>query len=255
MDRFSTTAILLRRIDYGDADLILTFLTCDRGKITAIAKSAKKSVKRFGGLLDLFVVLDLVCRPGRGKGLPLLQEAALNLSFQAIRADVTRTAYASYWAELIHAWSEENIPEAEVFGLLHFALAALDAGRLPPAALSILFQMRFLMAAGLGPNLDRCGHCHRALPETGQGGGPLFDLGRGTVICSGCRTAARRPVGLSLGTVKQLRWLGAGDLDHALRVRFTPSALKESEALLEAFLPYHLGKVPRSLQFLRQIRR
>lgn len=42
---FSTPAILLRRIDHGEYDIIITFITLDRGKVSAIAKCAKKSVK------------------------------------------------------------------------------------------------------------------------------------------------------------------------------------------------------------------
>ena len=43
-------------------------------------------------------------------------------------------------------------------------------------------------------------------------------------------------------------------LAQAERVRFTPQAQREGLALLEAFVPFHLGKEPRSLHFLRQIR-
>ena len=255
MGQFSTTAILLRRIEYGDADLILTLLARDRGKVTAIAKSAKRSVRRFGGLLDLFCVLDVVCNPGRGKGLPMLQEASLRQPFHRIRADITRTAYASYWAELIHLWSEADVPQVEVFDLLNRILEALDQGALPPPMLSVLFQIRFLTLAGFGPNLERCSACGRSLPETAPGPPPAFDLTRGSVVCSGCRGTAQKTMPLALGTIKQLRWLAAGDLNQAQRIRFAPSALREGEAFLEAFVPYHLGKAPRSLAFLRQLRR
>lgn len=255
MGQFSTTAVLLRRIDYGDADLILTLLTQDRGKMAAIAKSAKKSVRRFGGLLDLFCILNVVCHSGRGNGLPVLQEASLCQPFHRIRADVTRTAYASYWAELVCAWTESDTPQGEVFDLLQRILGLLDEGGLSPPVLSVLFQLRFLGLAGMGPNLDCCTGCGRPLPEAVTGAPPAFDLGRGGVVCCDCRGAARRPLPLSLGTIKQLRWLAAGDLNRAQRIRFTPSALNEGETLLEAFVPYHLGKTLRSLDFLRQLRR
>jgi len=60
MPILSTPAILLRRIDYGDYDLIITLLTFDAGKISVIAKSAKKSIKRFSGVLELFSVLNVI---------------------------------------------------------------------------------------------------------------------------------------------------------------------------------------------------
>ena len=106
MPVFATPAILLRRIDYGDFDVIITFFTLNKGKLSLIAKAAKKSTRRFAGILELFSVLDLVVGTGRGKGLPILQEAALIKPFEGIRADFKKTAYASYWAELIYSWLE-----------------------------------------------------------------------------------------------------------------------------------------------------
>ena len=72
----STEAILLKRLQYGDYDLILTLLTQSHGKLSVIAKSAKKSIKRFGGVLELFSGLNITCATGRGR-LPLLKEATL----------------------------------------------------------------------------------------------------------------------------------------------------------------------------------
>ena len=115
MPVFSTPAIMLRRLDFGDYDLIVTFFSLQRGKISMIAKAAKKSTKRFGGILELFSVLEVVVSSGgRGKGLPILQEAALKQPFSKIRADIRKTAYASYWAELIYDWMEENERQTEI---------------------------------------------------------------------------------------------------------------------------------------------
>jgi DNA repair protein RecO (recombination protein O) len=80
MSGFSTPAILLRRIDHGDHDLIITFFSREKGRIPVIAKNAKKSRKRFSGLLEPFTVLELVCRSPRRGGMPVLQEAHFPLS-------------------------------------------------------------------------------------------------------------------------------------------------------------------------------
>jgi len=114
MSDFASPAILLRRINYGDYDLIITLVTMEKGKCTVIAKSAKKSKKRFAGILELFSDLDLVFCPGRGKGLFILKEASLKNPFQCIRSSIAKTAYASYWAELINEWTEEGEKQTEL---------------------------------------------------------------------------------------------------------------------------------------------
>ena len=240
-------------MDYGDYDLILTFFSLALGKISLIAKAAKKSTKRFGGILELFAELEVVGSFGRGKGLPVLQEASLKQPFSEIRADITRTAYASYWAELIHDWMPQNERQTELYDLLKRVLGELDGGRSTAAGLSILFQMRLLNISGHRPNLSHCWRCQNPLAAT-ESDKLFFDIARGGVSCRRCVPGASNGIGLSMGTLKQLMWAGSGDLAKASRIRFSHQNITEALTFLEAFVPYHLGKQPRSLKFLRQIR-
>ena len=145
MSSFSTPAIVLRRIDYGEYDFVITLFTLRKGKITVIAKSAKKSKKRFAGILELFSTLDVVCNVGQRKGLPVLQEAALKYPFFDIRSSMLKTAYASYWAELINEWMESGQQQVQIYQLFQYVLRELDSCRVSEAALSILFQVKFLV--------------------------------------------------------------------------------------------------------------
>ena len=255
MPGFSSPAIMLRRIAYGDNDLIITLFTLCRGKVAAIAKSAKKSRKRFPGILEPFSVLEVVCRMGRReKGLPVLTEAALVHPFPGIRADIRKTGYASYWAEIINEWMEEHVEQAEVYHLFHYALKELDQDHMPGADLSILFQIRFLTIVGLGPNLTCCCACKTGIENVPQSFFSI-DLGRGGLICNRCGKVSPDRPGLSKGTLKQLLWIQKMDLLKAARVKFTSRTREEGLAFLEAFVPYHLGKIPKSLKVLRQVRK
>ena len=253
MSTMATPAVLLRRIDYGDYDLILTLFTEARGKISAIAKHAKKSKKRFAGVLELFTVLKITCRTGRRSDLYVLEEVQLEEPFSAIRENMLCTAYASYWAELVAAWAEEAQPLVPLYRLLVFVLDGLDRRKMDPALLNLMFQMRFLDIAGICPNLHYCCVCKRELDNPGH---PVsgFDLPRGGVRCHDCGEQDENHVCLSRGTIKQLQWLAQGDLQRVGRLRFSAQAIQEAQQFLETFVPFHLGKEPRSLKFLRRIR-
>lgn len=253
MPAFSTPAIMLRRIEFGDYDYIISFFTLNQGKVSVIAKSAKKSTKRFSGILELFSVLDIVYGSTRGKGLPVLKEAALKQPFAKIRADIRKTAYASYWAELINEWMEKSEKQSDLFYLFRYVLGELDMGNTPETVLSILFQMRFMAISGHNPNLSQCSICKRQLEEIKKPN-IIFDLARGGLVCQDCSHNISKRITLSKGTIKQLLWIDKGDLTTAKRIRFTPQTLNEGLKFLEAFVPYHLGKEPKSLKFLRQIR-
>lgn len=254
MPVFSTPAILLRRLDYGDFDLILTFLSLERGKISLIAKSAKKSTKRFAGILELFSLMEVVAGTGKGRGLAVLQEAALKSPFSTIRNDIRKTAYASYWCELLNNWVEENQKQAPLYYLLKHVLSQLDGGAPAAAEISIFFQMRLLNISGHGPSLRQCGRCRKNL-ETIECNPVVFDIAKGAILCDGCASGAGGRIRLSKGTIKQLLWVESGDLKKASRVRFGAQAIKEGLEFLEAFVPYIMGMQPQSLKFLRQIRK
>ncbi|MDM8516159.1 DNA repair protein RecO [Desulfobacterales bacterium HSG16] len=251
---FSTAAILLRKRQYQDHDLIISFFTQDFGKISVIAKYAKKSVKRFAGILEPFCILDLTCRKSKKSNLDFLNEAVLQESFSNIRSDVLKTAYASYWAELVDKWMEERADNVWLFELLSFVLKRLDEGQ-PPEYLSILFQIRFLAMLGFCPNLIYCNICGKDMHQM-NGHYVSFDLMAGGLICRSCKTGTQMQHRLSKGSVKQLLWLvQSADLSQAERVKFSAAASKEGLDFLETFVPWHLGKKIKSLSFLRQIRR
>ncbi|MFC1798988.1 DNA repair protein RecO, partial [Thermodesulfobacteriota bacterium] len=165
-----------------------------------------------------------------------------------------KTAYASYWAEIINGWMEENERHEKLYRLFEYVLSQLDDGAISEALLSILFQMRFLKLAGLSPNLSDCSICRSGM-ESAFGGALLFDLPKGGIVCERCARYVAKSIRLSKGTIKQLCWLESDDINKASRIRFSPAALNESLSFLEAFVPFHLGKKPRSLAFLQQVRR
>jgi len=253
MPIFSTPAIVLRRSAYGDFDLIVTLLSLSSGKLTVIAKNARKSRKRFPGQLELFSLIHMECRSPRRSGMTVLQEAELENPFAGIRAHIMKTAYASFWAELIHIWLEEGKAQARIYHLLRYCLDVLDSGIIPSEELSVFFQLRFLSYSGLSPNLSQCQRCHVRLDDIKSG--PLFfELAKGGILCQGCSSNRSSCVNLSKGTLKQLLWVQENDLKTAARLKFSATALMDGLQFLEKFVVFHIGKEPKSLKFLRNLR-
>jgi DNA repair protein RecO (recombination protein O) len=256
MPGFSADAILLRKIEYGDHDFIISFLTRSHGKISVIAKNAKKSVRRFTGALDLFSVNQIHCvYPKKKKnGLTILSQADLENGFGNIRYDVFKTTYASVWVELVHFWLEEEKPQVKLYDLLFFSLDALNTGSISKEIIHLLFMIRFMALSGFEPHIESCGRC-KALVDDIEQNRVMFDFREGRIICPDCAKGEfKHGRMVSKGTLKQLFWINQNEVRRMDRIRFSGLAVKEGEALLESFIPFHLGREFKSLQFLKRLR-
>uniref|UniRef100_A0A7C4MPF1 DNA repair protein RecO n=1 Tax=Desulfatirhabdium butyrativorans TaxID=340467 RepID=A0A7C4MPF1_9BACT len=251
MECFATPAIVLKRIPYGDADLIVTFWSLERGKTTLIAKGAKNSRKRFAGVLEPFTVLHILGKPG--KGLPLLLEAQALETFPEIRSHVMKTAIASYWAEIVLLWMEADHPQKRVYDLMAAMLQELNRFQGSLELLNMYFQIHFLELCGLGPDFFHCIHCRNEIAANGR---PVhgMDLARGGFLCSECAPAPYGSGDLSAQTIRLFQWMRRVDWDRAIRLRVPAASMREGERFLETFLSYHLGREFQSLGVLRQLR-
>ncbi len=256
MPDFSSDAILLKTIEFGDHDFIISFLTKSNGKISVIAKNAKKSVKRFSGHFDLFCVNHIQCSfPKKKKdGLIILVKSDLEDGFVNIRHDIFKTAYASFWIELLYFYLEENKPQSDIYDLLLFALKTLNSDTISKEVLNLLFQIKFMGIAGFSPNLEKCDKCQTVIDDFEQKN-IEFDFKEGEIICKNCfNKKSKHSMTVSKGTLKQLFWINNTDIKKADRIKFSSYAIKEGAVLLEAFIPFHIGREFKSLQFLKNIR-
>ncbi len=252
MQPLSSPAIVLRTIEHGDNDKILTFFTLKHGKVSLIAKGAQKSVKRFSGTLELFSAIHLVWAASKNRGLPFLQEASIIHPYDHIRTSIRRTIHASCWCELVYQWMEEGQAQAALFHLLERLLEQLNSGAVSEEILHIAFQIRFMALNGFRPGLEQCNTC--ALPiDRMEGTDVAFQVKAGGILCPACGPRGPGYLRVSKGTVKILNWILNSPLAHLDRIRFSRRSVDEGLQLLNTFVPYHLGKETKSAQMLKHL--
>jgi DNA repair protein RecO (recombination protein O) len=182
MDPIATDALLVRGVDYRDADRIVTLMTRDLGKVGVVAYGAKHSKVRFPpGVLQPFQVLRVVLRARRGRDLLELAEAEVTEAFRSIPGDTGRYACSVYALELAREVTPEAEPDARPFEALVAFLKRIDHDGASPSALASIV-LSLLIGAGFAPSLDRCAACGREAPR-GKAG--HFETGRG-IVCSTC---------------------------------------------------------------------
>jgi len=250
--RTRTHALVLRCVDYGEADRIVHLLTPDAGRVTAIAKSARKSVKRFPGSLDVFNELDLELRRRRPQGMAYLEQAKLVDPHLGLRTSPRRYALACFVLELLDRLTPEGGASSEmetIFVRAREVLAEIEQGE-PDLALRLLLELRLLDALGLRPQLEACVRCGRALDDTGSVG---FHVADGGAICGACGLGSDGILGVHLGTLRALGRGLAASPGQVGRIGFGREALREAAQLVFRFHRFHVGLEIRRERFLAEI--
>src|SRR5512147_1565246 len=115
VERWKLTAVVLRTVDYGESDRVVTLLTRERGKVSAFARGARASRRRFGGALEPFTLLVAEARARSGSDLLGLESVSVERGFGGIRTDLARIACAGYAAELCRELVRDHEPHDELF--------------------------------------------------------------------------------------------------------------------------------------------
>jgi DNA repair protein RecO (recombination protein O) len=252
MPLLNTPAVVLRSLNYGESDRIVTFFTKDFGKLKGIAKGARRSRKRFQNALDLFSHVRLGFFEKERAGLVRIDSCDILQSFKGIREDLKKICYGTYFLELIDEMAGEREAHREAYDLLIFYLSSLEAA--PPREEQLrIFETRTLSIFGFRPNLNRCDGCKKEWRELKDHPSVFFSIEKGALVCDQCRAARHDLVPLSLGTARLIEQISQMELSKIERLRFTPQALLETRTLLGRFIVHQLGKELRSLKVLKEM--
>jgi len=245
---YEADAIVLRRLNYGEADRILTLLSREHGKFSAIAKGVRKGKARNGSALDLFSHSRMMI--AKGRNLDVVAQVERQGDLRHIAGDVQRTAYASLVAEVVDKVLEDRHPVDDIFDLVLVTLARLDNHERSSRADAAWFLMRVLDLLGYQPQLFDCPGCNQPLPEAAGWFSPLL----GGILCSRCGDHSQSGSPVSVNGLKILRVMAAGDGELYDRLKLTVEVQHEVEQALEAQLEYHLDRHLKSLDFIRTMR-
>jgi DNA repair protein RecO (recombination protein O) len=254
MAAIHTEALLLRSVDFGE-DRIVHLLVPELGRLTAIAKGARRSTKRFPGTLDLFNHLRVQVERRRSTGMARLEHAQLIRTFHNLRTYPSRFAMGCYLLELLDRLAPEGGARADtkrIFGFAVAALATLEEER-PDLRLRTLLELRGLDAVGLRPELRccvRCGTAVGARPGAAQVG---FHIAEGGPVCRACAEPGQELLPIHLGTLRALERSLDFEPGRLARLALGGDALAEARRLITRFLRFHVGIELRSRRFLDEM--
>lgn len=241
-----TRAIVLRRVAYGEADWVVTLLGRETGLVSALARSARKSARRFAGGLGMAMVGEAKLQERASADLMALESFDVVVDHPELATDLAKTAHAAYAIELCDRLCPARHPDPPIFDWLEAFLTRLSAGAASAERLRV-FELGLLRRLGIGPSFERCLSCGRA---DLAGEDVRFHAAAGGVYCRSCARTGDILIGPVRGALERLGSMALPDADA---VHLEPDVAAGCRRTVLALLHEHVHGPLRSLDFIEKM--
>jgi DNA repair protein RecO (recombination protein O) len=252
MSTEQTDAIVLRLVPFSETSLIVTFYTRDLGRISAIAKGARRPKSPFEGGLDILSVCRIVAICKSSDTLELLTEAKLQRRFRAAQKSLVRLYCGYYVAEMLRLWTDDGASSEELYELTLRTIQAIDGDG--DALMAVVrFELSAMRILGNVPATRTCVCCGNEIQLHGARVPFAYELGG--VLCHDCRPRQRGVVSIKREVIAEIARLQHPDQDSGgTKASYDGSAeypnYRELRATLSRYITTTLGLVPRTQSLL-----
>lgn len=237
-----TDAIVVKISQSGENDRMLTLLSPTLGKITVLAKGVRslkhQSRNACAPLCYSFFVLKRV-----KDGFYSLVSADLKESFSALSSDVELLSYGVYFASLSQMCVQSGEEAHEELRLLLNTLYVLCRRTDSAPLIKAVFEFKMMELIGIVPDFSTECPCGSK--------GAHFSIEEGEIRCNEHKTPGS--IFLNDAQIRLMQYITESSLRDALFCKYDSDVSASLEKVTEPFLRYHLGNLPKSLDYLHQI--
>lgn len=245
MSLLETSGVVIKVQDYKENDKLVWLFTEKFGKITCIAKGAKKSKSK------LFSVTQPLCYAEymvfKGKNLFNLREGKIQNSFGGLMSNLEKLTYASYLSELIDIALLDGESNSILYKDFLTALYLLNTDAIDYELLIRSFELRLLKATGYGLMLDNCAICRKKIKTANY-----ISLSNFGGICEEC--PKNHGLFISKGTYNALRFLSNMRQDKIYMLNLSDDIKREIAKVTTFIISSNYAKKPKSLEMLNYLK-
>lgn len=225
----NTQGIILRAVKYKENDLILTIFSRKLGKISAIAKGARRAKSPLLSSCQVFAYSNFTLR--KRATMYTVNQSEIIKTFYEISYDLDAFSYATYAIQLIDYNLEQEVNNNRLFVLLAQTLYLYSNNPTDIVFIKNIFELKFLDYIGFRPIVNRCSNCQNKNLENG-----VFNIYQGGVICEKCKSLFEYNLRVDLTTVRLMEYILNNDILTCSKVKVSKYIVNELNKILERYL-------------------
>lgn len=242
-----TQAIVLKGLDLGEADRLITIFSREKGKLRIVANGVRRTRNNMSALVQPFTYNNVLIY--KGSSIPKLRQGEILDSFLPLHEDLLSVASASYVIELIDLLLEEEDTQVDIFTLLLITLQIIKEQGHSDILLRY-FELHLLSLLGYQPHLVSCVQCNK---EMAANEATYFSAKSGGLKCFNCHDPILDGK-ISKASLSLMRNLLTIPLSRLRSLVSSQIILAETESIMENYIQYYTERKLKSLPFLRSLK-
>jgi DNA repair protein RecO (recombination protein O) len=244
-DIISTEAVVLKSIKYRETSKIVTFYTRQLGKLSAIAKGARRPRNTFASSLEPMSHVALVVYRKEGREIQTVSECELKGGFRGIPESLEKMAVGMCLIELVNCVAHEEEQNVRLFNLLVHSLTILNHATKNFVNLLYSFEIHLAGILGFGISMKRCVGCGRNLLADSEGYKTVeFHLDKGGPLCDECSGVNGQRVKLSRQVYMILEHIASeADFERLLNLSVERRLQDQVQSFLWSYLKFHVSGI------------
>jgi DNA repair protein RecO (recombination protein O) len=242
-----THGLVLKNINFGEADKIITLFSNNLGKIQVLAKGCRKPKSRLLSASQMFCLGEYVLFKGKGS-MYILSQCDVQQTFYNLRTNLERLGAASYILNLCQEVIQEQEGNTPLFALTVSCLSLLCYSDTQSFVIVKAFEVKMLSIIGYKPHTTSCVLCSGDL-----NGQIAFSTRLGGVACEECRSKDPYSLKINHGTLNTLRYIQEMDIKKISRIKIGSNTMDELDRILTPFITQRLEKVFKSKDFMMTV--
>ncbi|HOV25430.1 MAG TPA: DNA repair protein RecO [Pseudobacteroides sp.] len=246
MSYIKADGIVIKEVNTGEADRIVTILTKNRGKISAFAKNSRLPRSNLVAGTQIMCYSNFVLFKGRD--MYTISSCDVLEPFYGLRCDVVKLTYSAHLLELVNDVIQEEQPAVKTLQLLLNTLHFIDKTDRSCELFTRIFELRFLSILGYAPYVSSCINCGSLEIDKMS-----FSFKKCGFLCSSCAMEDVNAQPLSVGAAKAIYYIVHSNIKELFNFEVSENVLEELSRVNKRFIKDRLDKDYKKLDFLKSL--